>query len=413
VAARRSGQLLRRCPPLLRCQRTARRRQRTATTANAALPALPAMVPPPKTPRYRWAATMLPSCRHRHAATATTAHHPRTADAAAALPAVAAPLLLPLLVAARRSGQLLRRCPPPSRCRRTARRRQRTATAANAVLPALPAAVPLPKTLRYRQAAAMLPSWPPPPRCHRCHRRRRAAATAATALPPLLPRCRCPSRAATAATALPSCCPPQLCCSRRRHGRGRAAAATLALSMPPPRCLPSPRRCCGRRITVALPSRRPLPVPSCCRRAVHSHRRWLIVVFYPSARCSHNEKGWLWSWSDPATLLPAAAVLKPAPPRPPPRCRHHPCTADAAATLPSVAALLLQPSHYRRVAVAPSIACAVALLSRCPSPPLLIDCCIFPHGACCSRDGKGWLRSREAKIPQRKLEFWSPEENGA
>ena len=118
-------------------------------------------------------------------------------------------------------------------------------------------------------------------------------------------------------------------------------------------------------------------------------------------------------WSDPATLLPAAAVLKPAPPRPPPRCRHHPCTADAAATLPSVAALLLQPSHYRRVAVAPSIACAVALLSHCPSPPLLIDCCIFPHGACCSRDGKGWLRSREAKIPQRKLEFWSPEENGA
>jgi hypothetical protein len=81
--------------------------------------------------------------------------------------------------------------------------------------------------------------------------------------------------------------------------------------MPPPRCPPSPRRCCGRRIAVVLPSRRPLPLPPRCRRAVHSHRRWLIVVFYPSARCSHDEKGWLWSRSDPATLLPAAAVLQP------------------------------------------------------------------------------------------------------
>jgi hypothetical protein len=160
----------------------------------------------------------------------------------------------------------------------------------------------------HHHAAAKLPSWPPPPRCrrrlhcrrHRRHRRRRAASAAAaaaadaTALPPPLPHCRCCSRAATAAAALPPCCPPQLCCSHRHHICRRAAAATLALPMPPPRCLPSPRHCCGHRIAVALPSRRPLPLPLRCCCPVHCHRCWLSVVFYPSARCSHDEKGWLW-----------------------------------------------------------------------------------------------------------------------
>jgi hypothetical protein len=42
----------------------------------------------------------------------------------------------------------------------------------------------------------------------------------------------------------------------------------------------------------------------------------------------------------------------------------------------------------------PFISVAVASPSRRPSPPSLVDCCIFCHGTRCSHDDKGWLRSR-------------------
>ena len=48
----------------------------------------------------------------------------------------------------------------------------------------------------------------------------------------------------------------------------------------------------GGSMAVASPLCRPLPLPSRCCRAVHRHRCWLIVVFYPSVRCSHDKKGW-------------------------------------------------------------------------------------------------------------------------
>ena len=214
-------------------------------------------------------------------------------------------------MAARWWQQLPQRCPHPSHCPRTARRRQCTATTAALSLHFPPrcyrqwrhaTATLMP---RCRQAAKLaatamlllpLPKPPPPPLPPSCCRRRCRHRTA-TALPPPLLRCRCHSHAATTAAALPPCCPPQLCCSCCRQSRC-AVAATLALPMPPPRCLPSPRRCCGRCIAVALPSHHPLPLLLRCRRAVHRHRCWLIVVFYSSARCSHDEKGWLWLRSD-------------------------------------------------------------------------------------------------------------------
>jgi hypothetical protein len=189
-------------------------------------------------------------------------------------------------------------------CHRCAARTFRSgATAKDAVLP------PRCRNAAKLAATATLPPPPPPPppplpRC--CRRRRRAAAAAATALPSPLPCCRCCSCAATAAAALPPCCLPQLYCSQRRHGRRRTATATLALPMPPPRCPLSSCCCCGRCIVVALPSCRQLPLPLHCPCAVHRHRCWLIVVFYPDAHCSHDEKRWLWSRSDPAILLPAA-----------------------------------------------------------------------------------------------------------
>jgi hypothetical protein len=78
-------------------------------------------------------------------------------------------------------------------------------------------------------------------------------------------------------------------------------------------------------------------------------------------------------------------VLQPLPLWPPLRCRRHSCAADAATTLPTIAAPLLRPLHCRRVAILPSIAVAVVLLLRCPSPPSLVDCCLLPQRALLSQ----------------------------
>ncbi len=66
------------------------------------------------------------------------------------------------------------------------------------------------------------------------------------------------------------------------------------------------------------------------------------------------------------------------------------------------------PSRCQRIAVAPSIAVAVVSPSRRPLPLSLVDYCIFPHGACCSHDDKGWLRSRSDEDKKnRRILRWS------
>ncbi len=127
---------------------------------------------------------------------------------------------------------------------------------------------------RNTHTATALPSLPPPP-CHPA-----ALLPAAVELPLLpLPPPRCLSRPCTAnaTAALPRCLPcsandatalplltPPCCCA--------AAATTLTMLMPlphcpqlPPRCLPSPCRCCAASVALPPPPCRPAP-PLCCRR---------------------------------------------------------------------------------------------------------------------------------------------------
>ena len=129
------------------------------------------------------------------------------------------------------------------------------------------------------------PPLPPPP-LPRPHCRHTAIAIAV--LPLLFPcchRCRCSTTLLPAAAVLqpPPPRPPPPC---RRQPSAADAATNLALPMPPPSCPPLPHRCCGRRIAIALSSRCPLLLLSCCHHDVHHHHCWLIVVFYPSTRCS-------------------------------------------------------------------------------------------------------------------------------
>jgi hypothetical protein len=130
------------------------------------------------------------------------------------------------------------------------------------------------------------------------------------------------------------------------------------LLQPPPSC------CC--RSAAKLPPSTP-PSCRCChhrRCCHHAAAKLSLPSFHCHCRCY-------------VALLPLLLL-------PPPcygLCR---CIIFAVASL----------THCRCVAVAPSTACAVALPLHCSLPPLLIDCCIFLHGACCSRNGKGWVRSQ-------------------
>ncbi len=155
----------------------------------------------------------------------------------------------------------------------------------------------------------------------------KAAVAATPALPTLpatvlLPKMPCYRHTATTPLPKPSW-PLPPCCHRHRHRHRRHHTDAAATALPP-HC----HRCCGAAAVIAM-----LPMP--------------LLPCHPAACCSC-----------------AAAVLQLLP-RPPPRCRHHPRAANAAATLPTVAAPLLWPLHCRCVIVTPSIAGTVCrMLSK-------------------------------------------------
>ncbi len=197
---------------------------------------------------------------------------------------------------AQRWRQLLWQCPPSLRCQHTARHRQHTAATATTALPVLPAEVLSPKTPRYHHAESTLP-----PSCQagrHCHPHAVTAATATALLllplPLQPPHCHCTATNVVPLLLLFPCC-HRCCCP------ATLLLATAVLQLPPP--WPPPR--CRRYpcAAIAFPLRCLLPLPSCCRCAVHRHHCWLIVVFYPSARCSQDKKGWLRSRSDKNTRV--------------------------------------------------------------------------------------------------------------
>jgi hypothetical protein len=126
-----------------------------------------------------------------------------------------------------------------------------------------------------------------------------------TMLPTPPPHCQCRRCAAATAASLP----PPACCLCHS-----ANAATVLLP-PPPRCH---CRCPSAAAVTVLPLP-PLHCRRCCRRC----------------RC-------------PAAPPPTAAKLPPPHPMPPLRCLHRPCTANAAASLPTIATPL--PRCLRRSA---------------------------------------------------------------
>ena len=180
----------------------------------------------------------------------------------------------------------------------------------------------------------------PPLHCRRtAHHRQRTAATATAALPAL------PATLLLPKTPRYRHAPQHCQAGHHCHAAATAATNTASAALLPPLPLPPPHCHCTATAIAALP------------------------LFFP---CCHRHRC-------PATLLPAAAVLQLPLPQPLPGCCRQPCAANAAATLPAFAALLLRPLHCRCVAVAPSIAIAVVLPSRCPLPPSLVDCCFLPQ----------------------------------
>ena len=111
--------------------------------------------------------------------------------------------------------------------------------------------------VRLHRAANALPAavnaLPPPPplRCPHLHR---GATAKDAALPPGYRNA--VKLAATATLPLPPPPPP----------------ATLTLPMPPPRCPPSPRRCCGRPIAIAL--------PLCCPSRRRRGKKTLLLLIF-------------------------------------------------------------------------------------------------------------------------------------
>jgi hypothetical protein len=142
----------------------------------------------------------------------------------------------------------------------------------------------------------------PPPLCWQCLRCAACHRRAAAALPP--PLCHRCHRTFAANTALQMLSPH--CLLLTRCYRAASANAVTALSTPPPRCQ-------RRRHAAAAPTALP----------------------------------------PPAARLPAAAELPPPPPPPQMRFRRLPCTPDAVAAMPAVAAPL--PRCLRRSANAAAV----------------------------------------------------------
>jgi hypothetical protein len=267
-----------------------------------------------------------------------------------------------------------------------------------------------------------------------CFRRAAAVLLASAALPaiaaPLCPHCHCAHTTNTALQMPSPCCLllPHCCCAA-------SADAAITLPTPPPRCQrrhraantaavlpPLPPLCCRLRAASAT-----LPTPPpCCR---HLRRTaTTVAAMPPPLPCCHRRHS---SASASAAALPPRCL-------PPPSCRRRiqcrrcaafrrPCTANAATSLPTLAAPLPRclcrsanaatahptlPPHFchRLPAAAVANALPPLLLLPCnPASPLLTNAELPPPPSppplhCqhppCAADASTMLLATAAPLPR-------------